>query len=104
MARSPDCSARTKLISSSAAESAAAALAASVNTPVVLIGGVRSLETANAVLAKTAIQYIALSRPLIREPNLVSRWLADDHRPSSCISCNACYRTHAHACIFAARL
>ena len=81
---------------------AAEALAAIVKTPVVLVGGVRSLETANAVLAKTAIQYIALSRPLIREPNLINRWQAGDIRPSTCISCNACYRTPAHTCLFTA--
>lgn len=80
---------------------AAEALAAIVKTPVVLVGGVRSLETANAVLAKTAIEYIALSRPLIREPNLINRWQAGDIRPSTCVSCNACYRTSAHACLFA---
>ena len=79
---------------------AAAALAAIVKTSVVLVGGVRSLETANAVLAKTAIRYIALSRPLIREPNLINRWQKGDVRPSACISCNACYRTSAHACLF----
>ena len=79
---------------------AAEALAAIVKTPVVLVGGVRSLETANTVLAKTAIQYIALSRPLIREPNLINRWQAGDIRPSTCVSCNACYRTSAHACLF----
>ena len=79
---------------------AAAALAAIVKTPVVLVGGVRSLETANAVLAKTTIQYIALSRPLISEPNLINRWQAGDIRPSTCVSCNACYRSSAHACLF----
>ena len=79
---------------------AASALAAIVKTPVVLVGGVRSLETVNAVLAKTAIQYIALSRPLIREPNLINRWQSGDIRPSTCVSCNACYRTSAHACLF----
>ena len=81
---------------------AAAALAAIMKNPVVLVGGVRSLETANAVLAKTAIQYIALSRPLIREPNLINRWQKGDVRPSACVSCNACYRTPAHACLFTA--
>lgn len=80
---------------------AAEALAAIVKTPVVLVGGVRSLETANTVLAKTAIQYIAMSRPLIREPNLINRWQSGDIRPSTCVSCNACYRTSAHACLFA---
>ena len=52
------------------------------------------------VLAKTAIQYIALSRPLIREPNLINRWQSGDIRPSTCVSCNACYRTSAHTCLF----
>ena len=79
---------------------AAAALAASVKTSVVLVGGLRSLETINTILAKTGIAYIALSRPLIREPNLINRWRAGDRRPSSCVSCNACYRTSAHACLF----
>lgn len=83
---------------------AAIALAESVTTPVVLVGGLRSLETVNHILAQTPIEYIALSRPLIREPNLINRWRSGDHRPSSCVSCNACYRTHAHSCIFAARL
>lgn len=83
---------------------AAAALATSVKTPVVLVGGLRSLDTINTILAKTEIAYIALSRPLIREPNLINRWRSGDHRPSSCVSCNACYRTQAHACIFATRL
>ncbi len=82
---------------------AATRLAASVDAPVVLIGGLRSLETINAILAKTGIAYIALSRPLIREPNLINRWRSGDHRPSSCVSCNACYRTNGHTCLFKTR-
>ncbi len=34
---------------------------------------------------------IALSRPLIREPNLPLRWTGDDTSPARCISCNKCF-------------
>jgi len=34
--------------------------------------------------------YIALCRPLIREPDLVNRWKSGDTRPSACVSDNAC--------------
>lgn len=35
---------------------------------------------------------LSLSRPLIREPDLVNIWReAPDHR-STCISCNKCFR------------
>ena len=80
--------------------SAATALAEAIQTPVVLVGGLRSMETINKILAQTPIAYIALSRPLIREPNLINRWHVGDCRPSACISCNACYRTVGHVCVF----
>ena len=82
---------------------AATRLAASVDAPVVLVGGLRSLETVNEILARTRIEYIAFSRPLIREPNLINRWRTGDIRPSTCVSCNACYRTPGHICIFAGK-
>ncbi|MBQ6137022.1 MAG: NADH:flavin oxidoreductase [Kiritimatiellae bacterium] len=82
---------------------AAVRLAASVDAPVVLVGGLRSLETVNEILARTRIEYIAFSRPLIREPNLINRWRTGDIRPAACVSCNACYRTPGHICIFAGR-
>lgn len=71
-----------------------------INTPVILVGGHRSIENMTAILNDTPIELLSLSRPLIREPNLVNRWQSGDMRPSTCISCNACYRTHAHLCIF----
>ncbi|MBR0067159.1 MAG: NADH:flavin oxidoreductase [Kiritimatiellae bacterium] len=82
---------------------AATRLAASVDAPVVLVGGLRSLEMVNEILARTRIEYIAFSRPLIREPNLINRWRTGDIRPSTCVSCNACYRTPGHICIFAGK-
>ena len=79
---------------------AAMALAAYVNTPVVLVGGLRSNEKINQFLNDTKIEYVSLSRPLIREPNLIRRWQSGDTAPSKCVSCNSCYRTPGHQCIF----
>ncbi len=77
---------------------AALALRERVRYPVALVGGVRSLETANAICAN-GIDLVALSRPLICEPDLVARWHAGDTRPSRCVSCNSCYSTPRHQCI-----
>ena len=79
---------------------AAMSLAALVDVPVVLVGGLRSIEKINQYLDETKIEYISLSRPLIREPNLIKRWQQGDTKPSLCVSCNACYRTPGHQCIF----
>lgn len=79
---------------------AAMSLAALVDVPVVLVGGLRSVEKINQYLDETKIEYISLSRPLIREPNLIQRWMQGDIKPSLCVSCNTCYRTPGHQCIF----
>ncbi len=72
-----------------------------VDTPVVLVGGHRSIENMNRILNETPIEYLSLSRPLIREPHLPRRWQEGDQRPASCISCNGCYSTHGRRCVSA---
>ena len=79
---------------------AAMSLTALVDVPVVLVGGLRSIEKINQILEEAQIQYVSLSRPLVREPNLIQRWLDGDTNPSFCVSCNTCYRTPGHQCIF----
>ena len=79
---------------------AAKLLAEEVSVPVVLVGGLRNMEFINHVLNDTKIEYVSLSRPLIREPNLIRRWQRGDTVPSLCISCNACYNTPGHQCVF----
>ena len=75
-------------------------LAACIDTPVILVGGHRSIESMNDLLNQTSIELLSLSRPLIREPNLPNRWKSGDIRPAACVSCNACYNTSGHKCIF----
>ncbi len=62
-----------------------------VRVPVILVGGIRSLDIAEELLTEGAADYIALCRPLVREPALVKRWAAGDREPSGCRSENACF-------------
>ncbi|MBO6169010.1 MAG: hypothetical protein J6O51_03470 [Bacteroidales bacterium] len=81
----------------------AEALKQVVDTPVILVGGHRSIEAMNKLINETGIEYLSMSRPLIREPHLIKRWIEGDTRPALCVSCNSCYRTPGHACVFKLR-
>jgi 2,4-dienoyl-CoA reductase-like NADH-dependent reductase (Old Yellow Enzyme family) len=70
---------------------AAAAVKAETPIPLILVGGIRSLETAEELVDSGTTDLVALSRPLIREPGLVARWQSGDRAPSACISDNACF-------------
>jgi len=62
-----------------------------VRIPLMLVGGIRSYETANDLIRHGTANYISLGRPLICEPGLVKRWHNGDHRESECASCNGCF-------------
>jgi 2,4-dienoyl-CoA reductase-like NADH-dependent reductase (Old Yellow Enzyme family) len=62
-----------------------------VDLPLILVGGIREVETAEALVDEGAADLLAMSRPLIREPGLPRRWQAGDRRPAACLSCNRCY-------------
>jgi 2,4-dienoyl-CoA reductase-like NADH-dependent reductase (Old Yellow Enzyme family) len=64
---------------------------AKVGIPLMLVGGIRSYETANDLIRSGLADYISLSRPLICEPGLIKRWHNGDHRRSDCASCNSCF-------------
>ncbi|MDF2569603.1 MAG: dehydrogenase [Sporomusa sp.] len=77
----------------------AAKIAEQVKVPVALVGGNRSLETMSQILNNTKIEYFSLSRPLLREPNLVSRWAKGNTEKAKCVSCNQCF-VNPKTCIF----
>jgi 2,4-dienoyl-CoA reductase-like NADH-dependent reductase (Old Yellow Enzyme family) len=66
-----------------------------VNCPVMSVGGFRSFDIAENAVRNHGIDFIAISRPLIREPNLPERWLKGDRTPAACISCNRCFKPGA---------
>lgn len=65
---------------------------AAVTCPVISVGGYRSYEVAEKAVKDAGVDYIALSRPLIREPDLPNRWKAGDRGAARCISCNGCFK------------
>ena len=81
----------------------AAEVADSISCPVIVVGGFRSLDTMEDVLNKSKIELISLSRPLLREPDLPNKMKTDPAVVSKCVSCNACYSSSSHKCIFRGR-
>lgn len=75
-------------------------LAEEIDTPVICVGGFRSMKLMEEILSNTKIAAISLSRPLIREPDLPNKFLNGFSSRAKCISCNACYRTSGHCCVF----
>jgi 2,4-dienoyl-CoA reductase-like NADH-dependent reductase (Old Yellow Enzyme family) len=63
------------------------------NRPIILMGGVRTPEIVEKLLKEHTIDFIAMSRPLIYEPDLPNRWKRGDLSPPLCTSCNQCYMT-----------
>jgi 2,4-dienoyl-CoA reductase-like NADH-dependent reductase (Old Yellow Enzyme family) len=74
-------------------QKAAAAFKAAVKTPLILVGGFLSLEKAEEVVTSGLADYVALSRPLIRQPQLIRQWAGGDRTKAACISCNKCFST-----------
>ena len=50
---------------------AARAVKARVDCPVILVGGLRTVETMESVVREGVADFVSLARPLIREPQLV---------------------------------
>lgn len=78
-------------------------LAQEVNIPIILVGGLRSKDTMEKILNNTKIEFLSLSRPLLREPDLPAKMKNGICDVSKCISCNGCYSSHNHYCIFKER-
>lgn len=70
---------------------AAKAFRKRVDIPLILVGGIRSYGVAEAIIRDGIADYVAMSRPLIREPGLIARWKAGDLRKATCISDNKCF-------------
>jgi len=63
-----------------------------IKVPLILVGGIRSYEIARELVEKELVDYISMSRPLIREPGLIQRWQSVDIKKATCISCNQCIK------------
>lgn len=62
-----------------------------MNIPIILVGGIRSKAVAEDILQSNEADLIALSRPLIREPDLTLKFEQGKEK-ADCISCNGCMK------------
>lgn len=69
-------------------------------TLVALVGGIRSRKAAEGFLNDGTCDIVSISRPLIREPDLVDKWLEDPEYCAKCVACNGCFRVEKFGCAF----
>jgi 2,4-dienoyl-CoA reductase-like NADH-dependent reductase (Old Yellow Enzyme family) len=69
---------------------AAAAVKRAVSIPVIAVGGIRTLARMNEIIDSGKADFVALSRPFIREPSFVSSLKAGRQMESRCHSCAYC--------------
>jgi 2,4-dienoyl-CoA reductase-like NADH-dependent reductase (Old Yellow Enzyme family) len=62
-----------------------------VDVPLILVGGNRSFQVAERLVDEGVVDYISMSRPFIREPDLINRWKSGDLSRATCLSDNMCY-------------
>lgn len=62
-----------------------------IRVPLILVGGIRSFAVAERLVDEGTADYISMSRPFIREPHLVRRWVEGDLRKAACLSDNQCF-------------
>jgi len=61
-----------------------------VSCPLILTGGIRTVATAERLLAEGICNGIGLCRPMIREVDLPRKWLHEKADRALCISCGKC--------------
>lgn len=63
-----------------------------LDLPIILLGGVTDMETANEAL-ESGFDFVAMGRALLAEPDLPNRMKEDESLRSACIHCNRCMPT-----------
>lgn len=61
-----------------------------IKVPLILVGGIRSFDVIEEILAEGSADFISLCRALIRQPGLPNKWLKGEAETAKCISCNGC--------------
>lgn len=60
------------------------------NTPLILVGGMRTVSHMEKIIENGDADFISMSRPFIREPFLVNKIKEGKMDKVSCVSCNRC--------------
>jgi 2,4-dienoyl-CoA reductase-like NADH-dependent reductase (Old Yellow Enzyme family) len=71
---------------------------AALRIPVFGLGGFRSFAVMERAIEEAKVDLISLSRPFIREPDLVKKFRLGQVDKSECISCNKCFNPRGIKC------
>ncbi len=74
-----------------------------VKCPLILVGGVRSMDRILEIMDEDVVDFFAMARPLIREPDLPNNWRTGIRSNASCISCNRCFKTLTEGGLYCAQ-
>lgn len=77
---------------------AAARFKAALRIPIFGLGGLRTLAVMERAVEQGKVDLVSLSRPLVREPDLVRRFQTGSAARSECISCNKCLNPRGVSC------
>lgn len=75
-------------------------IADQIKAPVILVGGIRSLDLAEKIIGETSIHSVAMTRALNMAPDLINKWAEGEQASSKCTGCNRCFVTDGQLCIF----
>ena len=70
-----------------------------IDVPIITVGGLSDINAIKEIAHKTNIQFFALSRPLLAEPDLIKRWKAGDQASVDCERCSKCRTKRGNFCV-----
>ncbi|PMP04693.1 oxidoreductase [Vibrio breoganii] len=70
-----------------------------VNVPVITVGGLSDFDAIENIANNTGIDFFAVSRPLLAEPQLIKRWKEGDRAPVDCERCSKCRTKRGNFCV-----
>lgn len=65
--------------------------AEALKIPVIAVGGIRSLQMAERILAESKVAMVSMARPLVRQPALPNAWRDGTATAATCTNCNRCF-------------
>ncbi len=69
---------------------AAQEIKSQLSIPVIVVGGITSLDDIAGIIGENKADAVSMSRPFIIEPNIVAKFQEGVQRTSKCIACNYC--------------
>ncbi len=67
--------------------------------PVMTVGGFKNIDKMETLINESNIDFIAICRPLLAEPELIKRWKNGDRKKAICVHCSKCRTKDGNYCV-----